>query len=228
MPAIHDVVVKKLVTYPDDRGYFREVLREDDHLLKRFGQTAVTKSYPGVIKAFHWHQHQDDLWYIVDGMARVVLYDRRPDSPTRGVGVSAARSVRGIVDQVTELTARFDERTGSGTDALRSAALSAPPYFVSMVLTIFLLLFGRRMLQGGLDQLSPQRRERLDKRGFHWSVKSAGFSSGSAASAFCASFFATGPRGARTGAGSKISSLTAPAESRRSPRIDSRNLRGRP
>ena len=85
MPAIHDVVVKKLVTYPDDRGYFREVLREDDHLLKRFGQTAVTKSYPGVIKAFHWHQHQDDLWYIVDGMARVVLYDRRPDSPTRGV-----------------------------------------------------------------------------------------------------------------------------------------------
>lgn len=66
-----------------------------------------------------------------------------------------------LVDQVTELTARFDERTGSGTDALRSAALSAPPYFVSMVLTIFLLLFGRRMLQGGLDQLSPQRRERL-------------------------------------------------------------------
>lgn len=85
MPAIHDVVIKKLVTHADDRGYFREVLREDDHLLKRLGQTAVTKSYPGVIKAFHWHQHQDDIWYIVDGMARVVLYDRRPDSPTRGV-----------------------------------------------------------------------------------------------------------------------------------------------
>ena len=66
-----------------------------------------------------------------------------------------------LVDQVTELTARLDERTGSGTDAIRSAALSAPPYFVSMVLTIFLLLFGRRILQGGLDQLSPQRRERL-------------------------------------------------------------------
>ncbi len=85
MPAIHAVVIKKLVTHADDRGYFREVLRDDDHLLKRFGQTAVTKSYPGVIKAFHWHQHQDDLWYIVDGMARVVLYDRRPDSPTCGV-----------------------------------------------------------------------------------------------------------------------------------------------
>jgi dTDP-4-dehydrorhamnose 3,5-epimerase len=84
MPPIHDVVIKKLVTHADDRGYFREVLRDDDNLLKRFGQTAVTKSYPGVIKAFHWHQDQDDLWYIVDGMARIVLYDRRPDSPTCG------------------------------------------------------------------------------------------------------------------------------------------------
>ena len=85
MPAIHDVIVKKLATHSDDRGYFREVLREDDHLLSRFGQSSITKTYPGVIKAFHWHTQQDDLWYVVDGMARVVLYDRRPDSPTLGV-----------------------------------------------------------------------------------------------------------------------------------------------
>lgn len=85
MPPIHDVVIKKLVTHADDRGYFREVLRDDDGLLRRFGQTAVTKSYPGVIKAFHWHHQQDDLWYVVDGMARIVLYDRRPGSPTCGV-----------------------------------------------------------------------------------------------------------------------------------------------
>jgi len=85
MPAIHDVVVKKLATHSDDRGYFREVVREDEALLKHFGQSSVTKTYPGVIKAFHWHHHQDDVWYVVDGMARVVLYDRRPGSPTHGV-----------------------------------------------------------------------------------------------------------------------------------------------
>ena len=85
MPAIHDVVVKPLVTHSDDRGFFREVLREDDHLLTRFGQTSFTKTYPHVIKAFHYHEKQDDLWYVADGMARVVLYDRRPGSPTRGV-----------------------------------------------------------------------------------------------------------------------------------------------
>ena len=85
MATIHDVVIKKLVTHSDDRGYFREILRDDDHLLTRFGQSSFSKTYPGIIKAFHWHEHQDDLWYVADGMARVVLYDRRPDSPTRGV-----------------------------------------------------------------------------------------------------------------------------------------------
>ena len=85
MSSIHDVVVKKLVTHSDDRGYFREVLREDDHLLRRFGQTSFTKTYPGVVKAFHWHEDQDDIWYVADGMAQVVLYDRRPDSPTKGL-----------------------------------------------------------------------------------------------------------------------------------------------
>ena len=84
MGKIHDVVIKKLITHADDRGYLREVLRDDDGLMSRFGQTTVTKTYPGVIKAFHWHEHQDDLWYVADGMARVVLYDRRPDSPTYG------------------------------------------------------------------------------------------------------------------------------------------------
>ncbi|MCC7209970.1 MAG: dTDP-4-dehydrorhamnose 3,5-epimerase family protein [Anaerolineae bacterium] len=84
MGKIHDVVIKPLVTHSDDRGYFREILRDDDGLLRRFGQTSFTKTYPGVIKAFHWHRDQDDVWYVADGMARVVLYDRRPGSPTCG------------------------------------------------------------------------------------------------------------------------------------------------
>jgi dTDP-4-dehydrorhamnose 3,5-epimerase len=85
MAKIHDIVIKRLVTHSDDRGYFREILRDDDGLLARFGQTSVTKTYPGIIKAFHWHKTQDDLWYVADGMARVVLHDVRPDSPSYGV-----------------------------------------------------------------------------------------------------------------------------------------------
>lgn len=81
---IKDVVVKKLVRHSDDRGFFMEILRDDDELLQRFGQASLSKSYPGVIKAFHYHKKQDDIWFFPVGNAQVVLYDTREDSPTKG------------------------------------------------------------------------------------------------------------------------------------------------
>ena len=79
---IKGVEIKQLVTHPDDRGFFRELLRSDDPFYSGFGQTSVTITYPGVIKAFHYHEHQDDIWYVAQGMAQCVLYDMRQDSPT--------------------------------------------------------------------------------------------------------------------------------------------------
>ena len=79
---IKDVKIKELVTHCDNRGYFREILRDNDNLLKKFGQTSITETYPGIIKAFHWHKKQDDLWYVAQGMAQIVLYDLRKDSKT--------------------------------------------------------------------------------------------------------------------------------------------------
>jgi len=81
---IQDVVVKKLARHSDDRGFFMEILRDDDKLLKNFGQASMSKSYPGVIKAFHYHERQDDIWFFPVGNAQVVLYDMRETSPTKG------------------------------------------------------------------------------------------------------------------------------------------------
>ncbi len=82
--SIEGVRSKGLVRHCDERGFFVEVARDDDGLLRRFGQASYTLSYPGVIKAFHWHVRQDDLWFVASGNALVVLYDRREDSPTFG------------------------------------------------------------------------------------------------------------------------------------------------
>lgn len=79
---IEGVVVKPLVRHCDERGYFLEVLRDDDELLSRFGQSSYTMTYPGIIKAFHWHEKQYDLWFMCSGEARVVLYDMREESPS--------------------------------------------------------------------------------------------------------------------------------------------------
>lgn len=83
-PMIDGVVIRRIMTHSHDRGNFREILRDDDSLLSRFGQASITVTYPGVIKAFHWHRRQDDLWYFVSGNAQVVLYDQRKESKTCG------------------------------------------------------------------------------------------------------------------------------------------------
>jgi dTDP-4-dehydrorhamnose 3,5-epimerase len=82
--VIHGVVVKPLRVIPDDRGYLMEMLRCDDPFFERFGQSYLTAAYPGVIKGWHYHKVQVDHFVCVSGIAKVVLYDNREDSPTRG------------------------------------------------------------------------------------------------------------------------------------------------
>ncbi len=76
------VRIKRIATHSDNRGYFREILRDDDNYLKHFGQTSISLTKPGIIKAFHWHKHQDDLFHVISGDAQVVLYDIRKNSKT--------------------------------------------------------------------------------------------------------------------------------------------------
>lgn len=85
---IEGVSIKELKSNVDERGYFREVLRDDDSIISHFGQASVSLTRQGIIKAFHWHKHQDDVFYAVDGEAQVVLYDRRQDSRTFGKAMS--------------------------------------------------------------------------------------------------------------------------------------------
>ena len=80
---IEDVVVKKLKTHTDDRGFFRELIRVSDEFFSEgFGQWSHSLMLDGVIKAWHFHRIQTDWWYVVSGVLRVGLCDMRPDSPT--------------------------------------------------------------------------------------------------------------------------------------------------
>ena len=81
---IDDVVIKQLKRFPDDRGFFAEIAQEGEEAWKDFKQASVTETYPQVIKAFHWHKRQFDLWYCVSGNIQAVLYDQREKSPTKG------------------------------------------------------------------------------------------------------------------------------------------------
>ena len=86
---IDGVHIKAFDLWPDDRGYFLEVARLQQGLAADFApattQVSAALSYPGTIKAFHFHRYQTDLWVPAQGVFQVALVDMRPDSPTYGV-----------------------------------------------------------------------------------------------------------------------------------------------
>jgi len=83
---IHGVVVKRLTMHCDERGRLMEMVRADDRDLQnlKFGQVYMTTAYPGVTKAWHYHRKQTDHFVCIKGMMKVVLYDARENSPTKG------------------------------------------------------------------------------------------------------------------------------------------------
>lgn len=81
---IEGVKTKRLRVIPDERGRLMEILRSDDELFIKFGQVYITTAYPGVVKAWHYHKKQYDNITCIKGMIKLVLYDPRDDSPTKG------------------------------------------------------------------------------------------------------------------------------------------------
>ena len=81
---IEGVKVKRLKVIPDERGLLMEMMRDDDEFFQKFGQVYLSVVYPGVVKGWHYHRKQTDHFVFVKGMAKVVLYDNREGSKTRG------------------------------------------------------------------------------------------------------------------------------------------------
>ena len=82
-PTIEGVQIKELVTHSDERGFFREIIRETDDFFGHFGQWSHSLMHPGSAKAWHLHRKQVDWWYCI-GALKVALHDLREGSPTRG------------------------------------------------------------------------------------------------------------------------------------------------
>jgi len=86
---IAGVRIHPYAVWPDDRGFFMEIARIGQGLPSAFPrestQVSAALSYPGTIKAFHFHRHQTDCWVPLNGMLQVALVDLRLESPTYGV-----------------------------------------------------------------------------------------------------------------------------------------------
>ncbi len=84
---IHDVVVKPLAKYLDERGWLAELFREDEIAAEFLPVMAyISMTRPGVARGPHEHREQADCFaFIGPSNFKVYLWDARDDSPTSGV-----------------------------------------------------------------------------------------------------------------------------------------------
>lgn len=90
------------------------------------------------------------------------LQDAAPDATDRleerddEIG-SAMRDLE-LSARVENFLEELDGRVGSGSDALAQNALTVPVFFVNAILTIFLLIYGPGIVEGGLSLIADEER----------------------------------------------------------------------
>jgi len=75
------LTIRRLKSFPDERGFFTEVMRKDWKDL--FGEDEIAQAnlsitYPGVIRAWHRHQRgQTDYFVALKGAIKICGYDEK-------------------------------------------------------------------------------------------------------------------------------------------------------
>jgi len=82
--VIEGVSIHPLKQIMDERGKVMHMLRRDDSWFEKFGEIYFSVIYPGVIKGWHLHKQMTLNYAVVSGNIKLVLYDDRRGSPTKG------------------------------------------------------------------------------------------------------------------------------------------------
>jgi len=82
--VIDGVKIVQLRQIIDERGKIMHMLKATDEHFIRFGEIYFSCAWPGTVKAWHIHQTMTVNNAVLSGRAKLVLYDIRPKSPTKG------------------------------------------------------------------------------------------------------------------------------------------------
>ena len=81
---IDGVIINKLKQIIDERGKVMHMLRSDAHFFEQFGEIYFSTVKPKVIKAWKLHLEMTLNIAVPIGEIKIVLYDNRDWSPTKG------------------------------------------------------------------------------------------------------------------------------------------------
>ncbi len=81
---IQDIKITPLKILSDNRGSVMHMLRADSKVFKRFGEIYFSTISKNAIKAWHLHKEATLNYVCVRGSVKLVLYDDRASSSTKG------------------------------------------------------------------------------------------------------------------------------------------------
>ena len=81
---IEGIKITLLKQIEDERGKVMHMLRNDSDNFVKFGEIYFSTVYPDKIKAWHLHQKMTLNYAVIFGEIKLVLYDARPKSKTKG------------------------------------------------------------------------------------------------------------------------------------------------
>ena len=81
---IHGVQVIPKRRIPDERGTIFHMMRKDEPAFQQFGEIYFSTVYRDAVKGWHRHRDMTLNYACIHGRIKLVIYDDRPDSPTRG------------------------------------------------------------------------------------------------------------------------------------------------
>ncbi len=81
---IEGVEIFPLRRIQDERGMVMHMLKATDPHFQEFGEIYFSVIHPGVIKAWHLHSRMTINYAVVSGTIKLVVFDQRPESKTRG------------------------------------------------------------------------------------------------------------------------------------------------
>lgn len=84
MNAIEGMQVLPLERIPDERGTIFPMLKRTDPHFVEFGEIYFSSVFRGVVKGWHRHREMTLNYACVFGRVKVVVYDDRTGSSTRG------------------------------------------------------------------------------------------------------------------------------------------------
>ncbi|MFX1294022.1 MAG: dTDP-4-dehydrorhamnose 3,5-epimerase family protein [Promethearchaeota archaeon] len=79
---IKGIKIIKLQKILDERGVVMHMLKRTDEYFIQFGEIYFSCIYPKAIKAWHVHKKMTLNYAVVVGNIKLVLYDKRENSPT--------------------------------------------------------------------------------------------------------------------------------------------------